>query len=337
MRSIVLAFALLGTSALACKVPVFRYALERWEADQYTLEYRDAAAAPQLDHHNLVLRHNPDLNSEFAAYYPDSVGLESPFWIGDDVAPLLDSPLRQQLLEMITAGASTVWILVEGKEASLNDATEEKLRSLLAVAAAGIEIPEGVVRPEQLDTGEVDLAEIDTKDVLRSPIPLKIDFEVLRLRHGDVREEAFRQILLGTHPNPAMRNTGDPVLVPVFGRGRMLEALPESMLSATTIDFASQYLCGECSCEVKDENPGADLLVSADWEKLLENSYTIIDQQLPPLTGAGEFSTPDEASNTPVASDEPRSTALPRNLFILAVATVCILTLVSVKILRPGE
>ncbi len=215
-----------------------------------------------------------------------------PFWSGDDPAPLLDSPLRRQLVEKLRSGASTVWILIEGADPAENDQVAERLAELLAEAAAGIAIPDGVVRPEQLDSGEVELANIDVKDVLSSPIPLGIDFQILRLASDDPQELVFRKMLQGSHPNPLVRGSPGPLLVPVFGRGRMLEPLPAPMLNRETVTMASQYLCGECSCELKDENPGADLLLHVDWETILRNSYTIIDRHLPPLAGAGEFTNP---------------------------------------------
>jgi len=336
LKFAVLISLLIATSAIACKVPVFRFALERWETDSYTLLYRDEADLPQFQHQNIVARHEPNLTTRFAALYPDTTELDEPFWNGDHTADLLTSPLREELLKKITAGASTVWILIEGPDQEANDTVEKNLKAFLAVAEKNLQIPEGVVRPEQLDTGEVNLADIDVKDVLRSPIPLTINFQTLRLKHGDAREAPFRQLLLGTHPNPAIRTTDEPLLVAVFGRGRMLEALPASMLNQENITGASQYLCGECSCEVKEENPGADLLLTADWETILEGSYTIIDQQLPPLAGAGEFTQP-EPDVPPEPDEEAAPSPLPRNLFILAIATIGVITIASVTILRPRE
>ena len=61
----------------------------------------------------------------------------------------------------------------------------------------------------------------------------------------------------------------EPILVPVFGRGRALGAWPASKMDEDQITEAMQFLCGACSCEVKALNPGWDLLIDADWDKLL--------------------------------------------------------------------
>ncbi|MGI9242884.1 MAG: hypothetical protein ACR2RV_18950 [Verrucomicrobiales bacterium] len=337
MRLPLLALLLLVSAAEACKVPVFRYALERWSSDDYTLLYRDEIDAPDTEGCNVIARHSPGLESRFAARYPDSIDFDlPPFWTGDDPAPLLSSPLRQLLVDRLAAGASTIWVLIEGPDAAQNDQIAARLSDLLATAAESIAIPEGVVRPEQLDTGEVALADIDVKDVLRSPIPLAIDFQILRLAFDDTAEAGFRKMLQGFNGNPAVRESTGPLLVPVFGRGRMLEPLPVEMLNQETVSMASQYLCGECSCELKDENPGVDLLLRADWETILSNSYTIIDQQLPPLAGAGEFEEPVAEIATSPSADQAQGSPLSRNLFLLALGGVVALTLFSAIILRSG-
>lgn len=337
MRISLLILLLLAGTGHACKVPVFRYALERWASDDYILLFRDAAEPPDIGDSNALARHSPSLGSRYAARYPESLELDlPPFWSGDDPASLLDSPLRQQLVEKLSSGASTVWILIEGPDPAENDEIAERLAALLAEAAKGIAIPDGVVRPEQLDSGEVELANIDVKDVLRSPIPLGIDFQILRLASDDPQELVFRKMLQGFHPDPLVRGSPGPLLVPIFGRGRMLEPLPASLLNQQTVTMASQYLCGECSCELKGENPGADLLLHADWETILRNSYTIIDRQLPPLTGAGEFTNPAHGPVLESTGQPDGASPLSRNLFLLAVASVVTLTLFSALILRPG-
>jgi hypothetical protein len=79
----------------------------------------------------------------------------------------------------------------------------------------------------------------------------------------------------------------EAMLFPVFGRGRILDGLPASKMKAELISLASSYICGACSCEVKRGNPGADLLLTADWSEALEGSEVVIDKTLPPLEGAG--------------------------------------------------
>lgn len=53
---------------------------------------------------------------------------------------------------------------------------------------------------------------------------------------------------------------------PVFGRGRILEPLIGKGIHEGNVLEHSTYLCGACSCEVKDQNPGIDLLMAANWD-----------------------------------------------------------------------
>ena len=64
---------------------------------------------------------------------------------------------------------------------------------------------------------------------------------------------------LGTFAN-------EPMVFPVFGRGRVLEPLIGAGINKENVLEHSGYLCGACSCEIKDQNPGIDLLIAANWE-----------------------------------------------------------------------
>src|SRR5205807_1381286 len=50
------------------------------------------------------------------------------------------------------------------------------------------------------------------------------------------------------------------------GRGIALYALVGKGITAENIAKAAGFLVGECSCEVRRQNPGVDLLMAADWE-----------------------------------------------------------------------
>ena len=58
-------------------------------------------------------------------------------------------------------------------------------------------------------------------------------------------------------------------LAPVFGQGRVLGAWTGETMDVEGIEEESFFLTGACSCEVKAQNPGWDLLLDVDWEKAL--------------------------------------------------------------------
>ena len=75
-------------------------------------------------------------------------------------------------------------------------------------------------------------------------------------------------MLLGTER--ALKDAKEPLVIPIFGRGRALYALGGAGLKAETIAQAARFLIGKCSSEEKELNPGADLLIAADWDELLK-------------------------------------------------------------------
>ena len=59
--------------------------------------------------------------------------------------------------------------------------------------------------------------------------------------------------------------------MPIFGRGRALGLIGGNDLNADMLAEAATFLIGECSCQVKEMNPGIDILLAADWEAIVED------------------------------------------------------------------
>jgi hypothetical protein len=344
--AILLAAALLQC-ADACQVPVFRYALERWEADPFRLQVvhrnplppplekrlveiqkeLDATPPPanlELEVLDLArlseaqqmavpgigsLRHDP----AFLLLPPKSWGADArPIALKADAATLdriLDSPARHRCVGDLLAGESAVWFLIESGDAEADKKVEGSLRRALDRAQSEIEIPEGVHCAT--DTEELP-RDVNLDDVLRSSIPLKISFKVERLRRDDPVEQVFLKLLAG--PSGALPE--GPVIVPVFGRGRSLGPGPAAGMPEERIIQACAYLCGACSCQVKSGNPGYDLLFLAPWSEHLQEGLIVIDKELPPLPGVGQLTqkapAPDpEADSASVPSPNSPTTVAP--------------------------
>ncbi|MDE2714511.1 MAG: hypothetical protein OSB74_09135, partial [Verrucomicrobiota bacterium] len=119
----------------------------------------------------------------------------------------------------------------------------------------------------------------------------------------------------------------EPMAFPVFGRGRALNALVGKGINADMIDEASAFLSGPCSCQVKRQNPGFDLLTSVNWDQLLENQIRAYDDRaqakisVESQPAQAEASQPNElaqAGNTPATnpnSPTTETTAPTRTLF----------------------
>ena len=68
----------------------------------------------------------------------------------------------------------------------------------------------------------------------------------------------------------------------------MPRALVGRGINEENIEESCQFLVGACSCEVKSQNPGADLLVRANWESVVaDEDYDDVSSLQ--LTGLGRL------------------------------------------------
>jgi hypothetical protein len=84
--------------------------------------------------------------------------------------------------------------------------------------------------------------------------------------------------------SPSSPSEIEPTVFAIFGRGRVLGALAGKEIEADSIAGGCEFLTGDCSCMVKDNRPGTDLLMAVNWDKMLAGE-SLVDQALPPLTG----------------------------------------------------
>lgn len=186
--------------------------------------------------------------------YPTHLQIPVPVWSGpfsrDAVDRLTGSPLRREIVRRLVDGQTAVWLLLEcgqpEKDKAAAKLVEEQLKAL-----------------EQ----KLKLPELAPQDNLLASAPLKLAFSVLRVPRGDA-EQPLVQMLL--HSEPDLPELSDqPMVFPVFGRGRALLPLVGAGITEDNVHSSATFLVGSCSCEVKELNPGFDLLLSADWDQLL--------------------------------------------------------------------
>jgi len=249
----------------ACTIPVFRYALDRWEADKFHLVLpvaanRDTALTDALR----PLRANGKANLDITtakdaatqAVLFSSRDSQKLIWSGalDNAAlqSLLDSPARQKILQQILAGDSAVWVIAEGgtlEDKAEVERIEKRLKFLEQVAALPIQDPNDP--DSQLGPGPA----------------LKLKFTTLRLRRDDPAEQVLLSMLAG--PNNSFDPETTSFAAAVFGKGRVLGAWPIKDLDDASLEDACMFLVGRCGCRIKSGNPGWDLLLNVDWEVAL--------------------------------------------------------------------
>ena len=286
IASIVVAWALVGGSVvLACTVPVFRFALERWAADQFlVVVYYSGQLSAEQDSALTELAERSSgvggpLNIEVIRYDVASPPARKLFDLGpppaDQPLPcvevrrrldwahtalrwrgsfseaieqkgLFESPARSEIVRRILEGHSAVWLLIapEGQTQELS----EQLQAKLDGVTKNIALPKGIGLPGS---------------ELYTSIPLEIRCSVLAISHTDPQEQQFLKLLAASAPQ---WKADAAYVVPIFGRCRALEVIPHWEIDQLAIEDLANFLCNACSCQVKQANPGFDLLVSVNWE-----------------------------------------------------------------------
>jgi hypothetical protein len=290
-----LAAAFSTISVCACSVPVFRYAMEHWRADSYEAIIFHRGALSQAEqrlasdltrdgkagklHANVTLQlidldqqPKPDelqfwrqLKTETTPWlvlrYPRAARLPATIWSGpldqSAVDQVLKSPARQEIARRLGQGQSAVWGLLEIGDRQKDDAAAELLTARLAYLGTVLKLPK-----------------LETQDIVNGLVSvgddgLRLEFSSLRISREDPAERAFIKMLLGVESD--LEEIKEPILFPIFGRGRALYAIAGPGINHETIDDAASFVIGRCSCQVKEENPGVDLLLAADWDGTLKS------------------------------------------------------------------
>lgn len=290
-----LAVLLCSAVAIACNVPVFRYALERWPADLYEVVVLHDGPLGQEDQDRLELlkqseresvgganfkaraidmrstqdqqlialwkEHAAEGQPMVAVFYPRNAREVPDRLVGtsrfndNTIRALVDSPVRQAVAKNLLKGDSAVWIFVPSGHADQDQVALKTLKEQIKLNEEALELPP----QDEIEADEFFLAE--------NPIELRIGFSIVTLKRDDPKEQQLLQLLLASEPD--LESLSEPMAFPVIGRGRVLYALVGKGIFRDTIAMASSFVVGPCSCQVKDQNPGFDLLMAVDWDAKL--------------------------------------------------------------------
>jgi hypothetical protein len=322
IRKAIFIMAVLSVSSRACVIPVFRYALERWQSDFYeTVVLYDsvltdedsakiaeiAALSGQIDsrfpfritrgesagnmrlvvinvadslpkwQQRIVDEHKGASYPWAAAFFPYESGIAQPIWkgpLGDFPGGILvDSPLRREIARRITGGETGVWILVESGNKAENKRAYGNLKKHLKKAAETVKLP------------EINLDEAPPWYDPEAGPALRIDFSIVVLSRTDPSERLFLEMLL--HTEPELMKENKPIAIPVYGRMRALTALVGEKVTEDYVIDICRFMSGPCSCVIKADNPGLDMLCNADWDRRIQPA--IKDPELPELTGLSDM------------------------------------------------
>lgn len=325
---VLLAFA--TPAADACTIPVFRYALEKWDLTPYEIAVYHRGPLPEsvaaelkqwsdsLNKANLEIT-LIDLDGKLTkaqqkVWDKDGDAKQLPWMIvrysaADASEPsafrgpctvanlhgVIDSPMRRAILAHLTRGASTVFVLMTSDDEKADRAAVDmSLRELQSLERK-------IKLPMQSDDGPK----------IKLPIPLKVSFPVLVLDRNQPEEAAFIRMLLATEER--LFDMKGPILFPIFGRGRVLGGLTGKEISPDQLMDVAKFLCRECSCQVKELNPGIDLLMSLHWNDAFDQMYDGKEPIPMPAFAPAYLSRPalpkTEAAPKKTASTEPWKSA----------------------------
>ncbi|MEL0117380.1 MAG: hypothetical protein VXB01_00445 [Opitutae bacterium] len=321
-------FLLLGSHLCnACQVPVFRYALERWRTDPYLvfvvaegelvgegkaaytqlreLEedfkspanlYAEAINLSEEPVDSPFRKHVADLKVQLPAilaWYPEDRLDGPPIWqvpaTPAHTQYLVESPVRREAIRRILSGDSAVWVMLESGNKTADDAAFNNMSKYLKVAAKDLKLPTGVLDAKQAQEALSRGQFFEESNVLQSEIPLKLEFSQMRFSRDDPKEKAFMEMLLNMEDD-LQELSDEPMCFPVW-------------------DYCA-YITGACSCEVKKQNPGIDLLTAMDWDAVIEGSEVIVEKILPPLEGVASLLSQPEVSQPLETATASSSTSL---------------------------
>jgi hypothetical protein len=329
---ILILFVLAAVSE-ACQVPVFRYALERWSSQPHGLVVPRGASQPDFVPWMLA---NLDPVSPGDATATGSWALlpawpaeQVPWWSGPvppDLARVVDSPIRRELVRLIgDIGASGVW-LIGGGDAAGRDAlralTEARAQHIASAATLPSEDPAAA------------LAAGISPNALRDPTvttPYQLRFASLTFAADDPAE-IFLAAQLGLPRDP----TAPLQAWLVYGRGRAIGPFTAVQLTAGTIDNVHAFLVGICSCQVKEGNPGFDLLLSADWDALIRRPRNPAPMSTPAVTPIPPPAMPERASFVP-APPAVAAIAVDRRSWVFIALAIAALGVLGLALARRAK
>jgi hypothetical protein len=284
-------------AAWACKTPVYRYAMYNWEPTPYRVYYlydgkiapadtevhrlltgsasdalkanvelhlldvRDPAAVEKLpmglhEEATAILRtQGTESLPRYAAVTPHQTMLHAGALSATGAKTLVDSPVRTRLAALLAGSHSGVFLLVCGADEAATNAAEQTVKAFLGELADGkVDLHVPPPPDAQVDPDEPD------------PVPPTLKLELIKIARDDPQEKWLVESLM--HVESELAERTDPMVFLIYGRGRAHLPSVGKGIAADELAAQARFILGACSCTVKRENPGLDLLIRADWKSV---------------------------------------------------------------------
>jgi len=335
--------------ASACTTPVFRYALDSWPAARYptVIFHRDKLTDEQqkvvtyfkdMDENaganlevqvvdlggsverqmqelwkrqgaaelpRIVVTYPPRMPPTWAAPADTDALLPPAVWSGPvtlaAAESLVGSPARTAMTKRLLAGEAAVWVLVECGDKNADDAAAKKLADELKKLPAVLAVARQKALEEYGPAGPG----------MPQEEPIEMRFTLLRLSRKDKAEQVLLAMLLLSEADLAEKSQKQPVAFPIFGRGRALYALVGEGITSENIFGVCAFLTGPCACEVKEQNPGVDMLMTAQWGEAA-GSFGVVQIEVPLLPSAITPAAAPQTRPAPATQSAPASQPVTR-------------------------
>jgi len=196
-----------------------------------------------------------------------------------DVATLremIDSPARTRIGELLEEGCAAVIVFLPGSDEAENERAEKVARELIARAGAGeIPIEAGFLDasfaqygPPPGAAGEAPPGDVPSEEErVAAASRLKVGF--VKVSRSDAAEQWLVRSLTAIEPDLGELSE-HPMIFFSYGRGRAMPPYVGKGINPDNLAGEIQFLGSACSCFVKEQNPGVDLLMQWDWEAVAD-------------------------------------------------------------------
>lgn len=228
------------------------------------------------------------------------------------VRALVDSPLRKKIGGLLEDGNAAVILFLPGSNAEENKQAEKIARDVIAQAAAGkIPVESGLLDasmsqwmpPAEGAEEEASQETLSEEERIAAASRLKLGF--VKVDRSDEAEKWLVRSLMAMEDD-LKDLTEHPMIFYAYGRGRAMPPYVGKGINAENLTAEIQFLASACSCFVKDQNPGVDLLMQWNWEATAD-AMAAEDPSMNRGPLAYEEFSPDASGNM-VASTEPQAT-----------------------------
>jgi hypothetical protein len=233
-----------GLFSMFCTTKVSEWVLLNHVPEDYLLVYHSGreitseikaankAMASKINDANLQFREvkNENLNEPYYGLYVNKRLVRKYSSIAE-LTGLTSSPLREKIASEIMDGKLCVMLLLKSGNETNDSKSSLEIRKALDVS------------------------------------PFKSVIVYIELERNNAAEVHFVSMLLNVEAD--LKTINEPMLFGIFGRFRALEPLLAGGITQENVGYMIHFLTADCSCLIKDDLPGTDILFTNNWENPL--------------------------------------------------------------------